>query len=145
MSNSVNNVTLVGVVGNDPEIRNFQGKNIGNISVATTESYKDKQGEWQQLTEWHKVNLFDYIADKAQREVKKGSKVYITGKLKTKSYEKDGVKRYVTEINAKELICFDKKENNDNDFIKEKVERDKNYNPIGQQLKDSFDAEETPF
>lgn len=111
MSKSVNKVIIIGNLGKDPEIKDYQGKNIGNITVATSESYKDKSGEWKETTEWHRITLWDYLADKALKHLTKGSKVYIEGKLQTRSYEKDGQTIYVTEIKAKELVLLDKSNN----------------------------------
>jgi len=112
MARSVNKVILVGNLGNDPELRTTQsGVSVATISIATSEAYKDKAGEWQSNTEWHRVNLWDYMADSAQKNLKKGSKVYIEGKLQTKSYEKDGITRYVTDIRATSLVLLDPSEN----------------------------------
>ena len=112
MARSVNKVILVGNLGQDPELRTTQsGVSVATISIATSEAYKDKAGEWQSNTEWHRVNLWDYMADSAQKNLKKGSKVYVEGKLQTKSYEKDGITRYVTDIRATSLILLDPSEN----------------------------------
>lgn len=108
MARSVNKVILVGNLGQDPDVRTTpQGTPVASINIATSESYKDKSGNWQENTEWHRVTLWDYLADNASRNLKKGSKVYIEGKLQTRSYEKDGVTRYVTEIRAQQLVLLD--------------------------------------
>lgn len=109
----VNKVILVGNVGNDPESRSFpDGSSVTNISIATSESWKDKQtGQQQERTEWHRVVLRDRgnfrLGQIAAQYLKKGSKVYIEGSLKTRSYEKDGQKLYVTEIIADEMQMLD--------------------------------------
>lgn len=112
MARSVNKVILVGNLGQDPDVRTTpQGTPVASINIATSESYKDKSGNWQENTEWHRVTLWDYLADNASRNLKKGSKVYIEGKLQTRSYEKDGVTRYVTEIRAQQLVLLDPSNN----------------------------------
>jgi len=109
----VNKCILIGSLGNDPESRSFpDGGMVTNISVATSESWKDKQtGQQQEKTEWHKVVLKDRGAFKlgqiAAQYLKKGSKVYIEGSLKTRSYDKDGQKHYVTEIIADQMQMLD--------------------------------------
>lgn len=108
MARSVNKVIIVGNLGQDPEIRTTpQGTPVGTINVATSDSYKDKNGEWQENTEWHRITLWDYMADTAGKYLHKGSKVYIEGKLQTRSYEKDGITRYVTEIRAMQMVMLD--------------------------------------
>jgi single-strand DNA-binding protein len=94
----VNKVILLGFLGADPECRTLDsGKMVANFSLATTETYK-KDGEKQSVTEWHRVCLFGAPAEIAQKYLKKGQLVYIEGKLKTRSWEKDGVTKYTTEI-----------------------------------------------
>jgi single-strand DNA-binding protein len=108
MARSVNKVIIVGNLGQDPEVRTTpQGTPVASINVATSDSYKDKNGEWQENTEWHRITLWDYMADTANKYLHKGSKVYIEGKLQTRSYEKDGITRYVTEIRAIQLVLLD--------------------------------------
>ncbi|HQT66061.1 MAG: single-stranded DNA-binding protein [Rhodospirillales bacterium 20-60-12] len=102
MAGSVNKVTLVGNLGKDPEIRNTQaGMKIVNLSIATSESWNDKaSGEKQERTEWHKVVIMnDRIADVAERFLKKGSKVYLEGKLQTRKWtDQAGQEKYTTEV-----------------------------------------------
>jgi len=101
MSGSVNKVIFVGNLGRDPDVRFSQsGNKIANLSIATSESWKDKNsGEKREKTEWHRVVVFDdRLADVAEKYLKKGSKVYIEGQLQTRDYEKDGQKHYVTEV-----------------------------------------------
>jgi len=101
----VNKVILVGNLGGDPEVRNLEsGIKVATINVATTEYYKDKSGERQGHTEWHRVVLWRGLAGVAESYLKKGSQVYIEGRLRTRTYEdQDGKTRYVTEIEAREL------------------------------------------
>jgi single-strand DNA-binding protein len=102
MSGSVNKVILIGNVGKDPEIRRTQdGKAICNLSVATSESWRDKAtGERKEKTEWHRVVIFNENLSKiAEQYVKKGSKVYLEGQLQTRKWtDKDGVEKYSTEV-----------------------------------------------
>ena len=96
----VNKVILVGRLGKDPEIRNLEnGATVANFSMATSESYKDKTtGDKKEITEWHNIVLWRGLADIAAKYLHKGDLVYIEGKLRTRSWEKEGVTRYSTEI-----------------------------------------------
>ena len=96
----VNKVILVGRLGKDPEVRNLEnGVNVANFSMATSESYKDKTtGDRKEVTEWHNIVLWRGLADIAAKYLHKGDLVYIEGKLRTRSWEKEGVTRYTTEI-----------------------------------------------
>ena len=100
MSRGVNKVILLGNVGGDPEVRHMpNGNAVANITLATSESWKDKQtGQQQEKTEWHRIVFFGRLAEVVGQYVRKGSKLYIEGKLQTREWEKDGVKRYTTEI-----------------------------------------------
>jgi len=105
MARGINKVILVGNLGADPETRYTpSGTAITTIRVATSESWKDKQtGEQQERTEWHRVKFFGRLAEIAGEYLKKGSQVYIEGKLRTEEYEKDGVKRWSTDVIADEM------------------------------------------
>jgi len=105
MARGVNKVILVGNLGADPETRYTpSGTAITSIRIATSESWKDKQtGEQQERTEWHRVKFFGRLAEIAGEYLKKGGQVYVEGKLRTDEYEKDGVKRYSTDIIADEM------------------------------------------
>jgi len=96
----VNKVILVGRLGKDPEVRNFQnGGRVVNLRLATSERYKDREGNQQEKTEWHSVAIFnEKLGEIAEKYLKKGSEVYIEGQLETRKYEKDGQERYSTEI-----------------------------------------------
>ena len=100
MARGVNKVILIGNVGGDPETRYMpNGNAITNITLATTDSWKDKQtGQQQERTEWHRVVFFGKVAEIAGEYLRKGSQCYIEGRLQTREWEKDGVKRYTTEI-----------------------------------------------
>ena len=97
---SINKVILVGNLGAKPDIRfSSDGKAIANFSVATSESWTDKEGNKQERTEWHKVSVFGKLADVCQKYLDKGSKVYVEGKLQTRKWDnKDGVTQYTTEV-----------------------------------------------
>ena len=100
MARGVNKVILIGNVGGDPETRYLpNGNAVTNITLATTDSWKDKQtGQQQERTEWHRVVLFGKVAEIAGEYLRKGSQCYIEGRLQTREWEKDGVKRYTTEV-----------------------------------------------
>ena len=99
---SVNKVMIIGNLGRDPEVRYMpDGGAIANISVATTDSWKDKSGEKQERTEWHRVAFFGKLAEIAGEYLKKGSQVYVEGSLRTRKWQdKEGKERYTTEIVA---------------------------------------------
>lgn len=100
MAGSVNKVILIGNVGQDPEIRSMQsGDRVCNLSIATSESWKAKDGERQEKTQWHKVVVFNQnIVGVVEKYVKKGAKLYLEGQLETRTWEKDGIKQYSTEV-----------------------------------------------
>ena len=106
MARGINKAIIVGNLGRDPEVRyTANGNAIANITVATTESWKDKQsGERQEKTEWHRVVFFGRLAEIAGEYLKKGAQVYIEGRLQTRKWEdKSGQERYTTEIVASEM------------------------------------------
>jgi single-strand DNA-binding protein len=100
MARGVNKVILIGNVGGDPETRYLpNGNAVTNLTLATTDSWKDKQtGQQQDRTEWHRVVFFGKLAEIAGEYLRKGSQCYVEGRLQTREWEKDGVKRYTTEI-----------------------------------------------
>ncbi len=102
---SVNKVILVGNLGRDPETRYMpDGGAITNFSIATTDTWKDKSGEKQEKTEWHRISTFQRLAEIAGEYLKKGSQVYIEGRLQTRKWtDKDGVEKYTTEIIADKM------------------------------------------
>jgi len=109
---SVNKVILVGNVGKDPVIRYFdKGVAKATFPLATSESYTNQQGETITSTEWHNIVLWRALAEVAEKTVKKGSQVYVVGKIKTRSYvDKDGNNKYITEILADTLLLLDRKQ-----------------------------------
>ncbi|MFK7863131.1 MAG: single-stranded DNA-binding protein [Pseudohongiellaceae bacterium] len=108
-SRGVNKVILVGNVGNEPEVRYMpNGNAVANVSIATSETWKDKgTGDQQEKTEWHRVVFFNRLAEIVEQYVKKGSKLYLEGRLQTRQWEQDGVKRYTTEVVANEMQMLD--------------------------------------
>lgn len=105
---SVNQVILVGRLGQEPEVKYLpKGDAICNLSLATSKQWTDKQtGEKKEKTEWHRVVLFGNIAELAARWTKKGTVVFVRGELETREWEKDGIKRYTTEIRALDFDPF---------------------------------------
>src|SRR5881275_2015460 len=113
MSKSVNKVILIGTLGKDPELKYTpQGTAVAKFSMATNESFKDKQsGEWKERTEWHNIVCWQRTAEVAAEYLKKGGKCYIEGRLTTRSWDdkETGQKRYMTEIVAQDLVLLGSK------------------------------------
>jgi single-strand DNA-binding protein len=109
MAKSVNKVILIGNLGKDPEVKYTpQGTAVARLTVATNERFKDKSGEWQDRTEWHNVVLWQRLAEIAGEYLKKGGKVYIEGRLQTRSWDdkQTNQKRYMTEVVANDLVLL---------------------------------------
>ena len=123
MAYSINKVTLVGNIGNEPEVKTFQnGNKVVNLSLATSERWKDKEsGEMKTNTEWHKVVIFNpVLVDVAEKYVKKGSKIYVEGQLQTRKWQdSSGTEKYTTEVVLQnyrgELLLLDRT-NDSNSF-----------------------------
>lgn len=114
MNTLKNSVQLIGNLGNDPQVKHLDsGRTVANMSIATSDSYKNKAGEKVEDTQWHDLVIWGKTAEIAEKYLKKGSKVAVEGKLTHTSYEdKDGVKRYATKIVVNELLMLgDKREN----------------------------------
>jgi len=109
MGRSVNKVQIIGVLGRDPEMKYLpSGSAVVTVSVATDESYNDKNsGQRVEKTEWHRLTAFGKLAEIIGQYLKKGSKAYFEGKLRTNEYEKDGIKRYSTEIVVNDMMMLD--------------------------------------
>ena len=112
----VNKVILVGRLGKDPEVRHLEsGAAVANFSIATSETYKDKQGNKQETTEWHNIVLWRGLAEIAEKYLTKGNLVYIEGKLKTRNWQdKDGNTRYTTEVVGDNMTMLGSKNDGDN-------------------------------
>ena len=120
---SVNKVILVGNLGKDPEVRYMpSGDAITNITMATTDSWKDKNGEKQEKTEWHKVAFFGKLAEIAGEYLKKGSQVYVEGRLQTRKWQdKEGQDRYTTEIVADRMQMLGSRSGGGNYEVQDKA------------------------
>ena len=111
----VNKIQLVGNVGKDPETHTFDsGKKVVSFSLATSETFKDKQEEKQTATEWHNIKIFGKLAEIVEKYVKKGQLLYLDGTVKYKDYEKDGKKVYFTEIHCFNMKMLGKNESKPN-------------------------------
>lgn len=108
---SLNKVLIIGNCGKDPEVRMAGEAKVATINVATTERYRDRNGEIRENTEWHTVVAWRNTADVVERFVRKGTQLYVEGKLRTRSWDDNGQKRYVTEIMADNIQLLGKKEN----------------------------------
>lgn len=113
-SRGVNKAILVGNLGDNPEVRYMpNGKAVANLSLATSESWKDQQGQLQEKTEWHRLTMYDRLAEIAGEYLKKGSKIYVEGKLQTRKWQdQQGQDRYTTEVICKEMQMLDSKADN---------------------------------
>ncbi|MEQ9210009.1 MAG: single-stranded DNA-binding protein, partial [Pseudomonadales bacterium] len=147
----VNKVILVGNLGNDPEVRYMpNGNAVANVSVATSETWKDKNtGEQQEKTEWHRVVFFNRLAEIVEQYLKKGSKIFVEGRLQTRSWEQDGVKRYTTEIVANEMQMLDSRGSAPDNAFESNAPRSSSSAPAQQaqpsnQNFDNFD-DDIPF
>jgi single-strand DNA-binding protein len=111
----INKVILVGHLGKDPEVRYLdQNRVVANVTIATNERYTDRSGNKVETTEWHNLEMWDGLAKIAEQYLKKGSLVYLEGKLKTEEWEKDGVKRYTTRIRVTTMNMLDRASGNTN-------------------------------
>jgi len=118
MAKSINKVILIGNLGKDPEVKfTPNGTPVAKFSLATNERYKDKAGEWQDRTEWHNIVAWQRLAEIVGEYVKKGSKIYIEGRLQTSSWEdkQSGEKKYRTEIVAQDLVLLSGRGEGDSD------------------------------
>ena len=139
MSNGVNQVLIIGNLGSDPEIKYTKaGDPVANLSIATSESWKDKNsGDLQEKVEWHRVVMFSRLAEIAEQYLKKGSKVFVEGKLQTRKWQdQEGKDRYTTEVVAKEMTMLDSRSTSQAQENSPKVESEK--------PKDDFE-EDIPF
>ena len=150
MAFAVNKVILVGNLGKDPEIKTLDnGTKLASFTIATTESYKDKiSDKYKDATEWHRIVAWRWLADLTEKNLKKGSKVYIEGKLSTRSYEQEGVQKYTTEIIAREIITMTRGEGNSynapplpteehqNKPSEKELEKELAANPTGEAIDD---------
>jgi len=114
MANGINKVILIGHLGKDPDIQVFDGVKRVAFTLATDESYRDKDGNKVERVEWHSISMWRGLADVAERFLRKGAKVYIEGKLRTRTYpDESGKQRYFTEVLADNMVMLDRKESGD--------------------------------
>ncbi len=108
----INRVILVGNLGKDPEIRALEsGVKVAQFSMATTESYKDNSGNWQDQTEWHNIVMWRFLAERAEKQLHKGSQIYLEGKIRTRQWtDKENNTRYTTEIIADKFMMLGKRD-----------------------------------
>lgn len=142
MAGSVNRVQLLGNLGQDPEVRyTLTGKTVATLSVATSDQWKDAAGERQERTEWHRVVLWDRLAEVAGQYLAKGSKAYLEGSLQTRKWtDKDGSERYRTEIRGDRLVMLGDGKQRDG----EPRQRRSESQPSGSAPPDDFD-DQVPF
>lgn len=138
---AVNKAILIGNVGKDPDVRHLEGgATVASFPLATSETYKNKSGEKVTTTEWHNIVVWRGLADVAEKYVKKGTQLYIDGRIRTRSYnDKDGNKRYITEIYADTLRLLGKKSDSgavDPPAMDEKPEIDDTLTPEAGEVDD---------
>ena len=115
----INKAYIIGRLGGDPETRYMpSGSAVTNCTVATDESWKDKEGNKQEKTEWHRVVFFGKLAEISGEYLKKGSLVYIEGSLQTRQWERDGQKHHTTEIRAREMKMLGAKDSSDREAVR---------------------------
>ena len=141
----INKVTLIGNLGRDVEMRRLEnGTAIARFSVATNESYKDKNDEWQTVTEWHDVICWRSLAERAERQLSKGKLVYIDGKLTHRKYtDKEGIERYKTEVVANSFRLLERRESSSDGFQRESSGSSSNLSETSLQSKE--DGDDLPF
>lgn len=145
---SLNKAMIIGRLGQDPDVRYTQSNTaVANLSIATSERYKDKQGEWKERTEWHRVVAWGRLAEICQEYLKKGSQVYIEGPIQTRKWEdKEGQTRYTTEIKALTMTMLDSKGESSGGDVPQKPD---NSQPVSSSvdLNDDFDDidDDLPF
>lgn len=144
---SLNKAMIIGRLGKDPDVRYTQSNTaVANMSIATSERYKDKSGEWKETTEWHRVVAWGRTAEICQEYLKKGSQVYIEGPIQTRQWEdKEGQTRYTTEIKALQMTMLDSKgsgggsasstpKKQDSQPVSSSVDLDENFDDIDDDL-----------
>jgi single-strand DNA-binding protein len=147
----INKVTLIGNLGQDPEIRRLEnGAVVARFSVATNENYKDRNGEWQTQTEWHNVVAWRNLAEVVERNFKKGKQVYIEGKLTHRKWQdKEGNDRYTTEVVANTLRLLGRRDETEgsSNYNNSNTQPAANTNPAAPQAAEPMQAadDDLPF
>jgi len=155
MARGVNKVILVGNLGKDPEVQTFDTYKKAAFSLATTEFSRDKEGNEVQHTEWHNIVMWRGLAEIAEQFLHKGSQVYIEGKIRTRSFDgKDGQKKYVTEIQADNLVLLGGRKEGNGEYNHQNQASTSSYNhpaqqpvvpPITEPLAQQTDHDDLPF
>lgn len=140
----VNKVILVGNLGKDPEVRHLEsGAVVANFPIATSETFKDRNtGERREQTEWHNIVLWRGLAEVAEKYLKKGDQVFIEGKLKTRSWEKDGITRYTTEVVGDNMTMLGSRSSGDNSGSSQNNQQQPYEQPSASQSGESKPLEE---
>lgn len=144
----VNKVILIGNLGADPEVRHLEGGTaVANFNIATSETFKDKNtGEKRTNTEWHRIVLWRGLAEIAEKYLKKGSKVYIEGRLRTRSWDdQSGQTRYTTEIQGDNLTMLDRRDDNQQSGVDPEPMRASSPRPTAAATAGADDMDDLPF
>jgi single-strand DNA-binding protein len=141
---SLNKAQLIGRIGKDPESKQVGNSTVTNFSIATSEKYKDKNGEQVENTQWHNIVAWGRLAEVCRDYLKKGSLVYVEGKIETRSWEKDGEKRYSTEIKALQMTMLDSKSDNYQGGAPKNPQNNSQSSPV-ELGKDFDDGQDLPF
>ena len=137
----INKVTLIGHLGKDPEVRYLEkDRVVANLTLATNERYNDRNGNRVETTEWHNLEMWDGLAKVAEKYLKKGSLVYVEGKLKTEEWEKDGIKRYTTRIRVTTMNMMDKASGSSNESASAPTSSQESSQSIAKQNDDAVDS-----
>jgi single-strand DNA-binding protein len=141
---SINKAILVGHVGNDPEVRHLEGGTpVANFNLATSETYTNKSGEKVTQTEWHHIVIWRGLAEVVEKYVKKGAQLYIEGRIRNRSWDdKDGNKRYITEIVADTMQILGKRSETQNDGSNSASDVSNNHAPASKQESSSIPEQE---
>lgn len=143
---AVNKVILVGNVGNDPEVKHLdQDVKVARFRMATSETFRAKNGERVTTTEWHNIVLWRGLAGVAEQYVKKGSKLFIEGKITYRQYEKDGETKYFTEIVANNMVMLDSKDQSDNQTTGNNTESNSRHNQEEPEVEEPGGDDDLPF
>ena len=148
----LNKCMIIGNLGRDVELKYSQnGTAVGRLAVATSDSWTDAQGQKQEKTEWHNVTVFQKLAENCEKYLKKGSKVYVEGKLQTDSYEKEGQTHYSTKIIANVVQFLDSKEagtgtgNGQGGYSPQPQQQQKQIPAQSQQQHEEYTGDDIPF
>ena len=144
---SLNKVMLIGNAGKDPEVRHLEsGVAVVTLPIATTERYKDRNGEIKEQTEWHNVVFWRNLADIVEKYVRKGSQIFVEGKLRTRNWEdQSGQKKYATEIVAENLRLLNRRGDNDNNQSQQSSQQYNKSTAANNDVDLIEDADDLPF